>query len=168
MSSYSCGFLNFRFKKEEFLNLNVVKFNSICLFSVFSAFMCLLTSRSRRNFHISSKIFSCFPLNFSFTVHMGLSFYTVGSMGWLIWFHVQKPHELWFSFVNSTDWCSTVYWNRFYLNYYFHSTLHYDIKKKKNHTHTLKKIPNSVLYQVSMFGFSFVPPAHLSVLTTFS
>ena len=31
--------------KEEFLNLNVVKFNIIFLFSVFSAFMCLPSSR---------------------------------------------------------------------------------------------------------------------------
>ena len=115
------------------------------------------------------KFFLVFPLIFSFTVHMGLSFYTVGSMGWLIWFHVQKPHELWFSFVNSTDWFSTIYWNRFfYLNCYFHSTLHYDIKKNHTHTHWKKKNPNSFMYQVSIFGFSFVPSAHLSVLTTFS
>lgn len=163
-----CGFLNYPLKKEEFLNLNVVKFNTIFLFTVFSAIMCLPTSRWRRNCHISSEIFLVFSLIFSFTVHMGLSFYTVGSMGWLIWFHVQKPHELWFSFVNTTDWCSTIYWNRvFYLNYYSNSTLHYDIKKKITHTYR-KKNPNSFMYQVSIFGFSFVPPAHLSVLTIFS
>ena len=40
-----CGFLNYLLTKEEFLNLNVVKFNIIFLFSVFSAFMCLPSSR---------------------------------------------------------------------------------------------------------------------------
>ena len=73
------------------------------------------------------KFFLVFSLTFSFTVHMGLSFYTVGSMGWLIWFYVQKSHELWFSFVNSTEIYSSI------LTIIL--SKHYTMTFKKNHTH---------------------------------